>query len=150
MRVRRSGDGRAWRASTVVRLVAAAWTACLVGCADAEPPSPASAAPSARPTPEQALTALAARFGDESLFRDVRVQLGTCKPALEAAHPGQVACTVLIRSPGGSSETQSDFHWDGRQWLAEPSGSQEILPFPDPAFTRAAAQSADGGADRER
>jgi hypothetical protein len=64
----------------------------------------------------------------------IQVVLGTCKPALQAKFPGQTACTLSAVSSGGTSETQADFHWNGKEWVAEPSDSQKVLPFPDPVL----------------
>jgi hypothetical protein len=64
----------------------------------------------------------------------IQVVLGTCKPALKPTFPDQTACTLDAVSPAGTSETQADFHWSGKEWVAEPSDSQEILPFPDPVL----------------
>jgi hypothetical protein len=65
----------------------------------------------------------------------IEVVLGTCKPAIKGvAFAGQTACTLLAVSQGGTSETQADFHWDGRKWVAAPSESQAALPFPDPVL----------------
>ncbi|NML32338.1 hypothetical protein [Paraburkholderia antibiotica] len=61
-----------------------------------------------------------------------RVALGTCKPALNPRYKNQLACTLVVISQGGTSETQADFHWDGKKWVSTSSESQDILPFPDP------------------
>ncbi|SDA36294.1 hypothetical protein SAMN03159340_03606 [Sphingomonas sp. NFR15] len=66
----------------------------------------------------------------------LQVVLGTCKPALKAKFPGQTACTLDGVSQAGTSETQADFHWSGTEWIAEPSESQTILPFPDPVLMK--------------
>ena len=62
------------------------------------------------------------------------VKLGTCIPAIDAHHPGQVACTVSVKLGAGTSETQADFYRQGNEWVAQPSSSQDKLPFPDPAL----------------
>lgn len=60
------------------------------------------------------------------------VRLGTCIKAIEAEHAGQVACTVAVEIGAGTSETQVDFFKDKKKWIAQPSVSQDELPFPDP------------------
>jgi hypothetical protein len=64
--------------------------------------------------------------------KNAEVKLGTCIPAIEAEHPGQVACTVALKIGAGSSETQADFYRHDNKWVAQPSSSQDQLPFPDP------------------
>lgn len=63
-----------------------------------------------------------------------RVVLGTCKPALRPHTKGQTACTLLVVFGAGTSETQADFSWNGKEWVFTPSSSQSILPFPDPVL----------------
>ncbi|WP_143707371.1 hypothetical protein [Uliginosibacterium sp. TH139] len=62
------------------------------------------------------------------------VKLGTCIPAIDANHPGQVACTIAVRLGASTSETQADFYRKGAGWVSQPSTSQDKLPFPDPAL----------------
>ena len=103
-------------------------------CVASEPDLPLqSAAAPTRPTDTEATDAIIAMFGND-LLKGSTAKLGTCIPALEAEHAGQVACTVAVISAGGSSETQADFYRDGGMWVAQPSASQEALPFPDPAL----------------
>jgi len=65
-------------------------------------------------------------------YKNAELKLGTCIPAVDAKHPGQVACTVALKIGAGSSETQADFYRRGNKWVAQPSSSQDKLPFPDP------------------
>lgn len=65
-------------------------------------------------------------------YKNAELKLGTCIPAVQAKHPGQVACTVALKIGAGSSETQADFYRRGNKWVAQPSSSQDQLPFPDP------------------
>ncbi|MEO8387632.1 hypothetical protein [Polaromonas sp.] len=65
-------------------------------------------------------------------YKDAELKLGTCIPAVQAKHPGQVACTVALKIGAGTSETQADFYRQGNKWVAQPSSSQDLLPFPDP------------------
>lgn len=104
----------------------------LGACARADRPASAQPAPSKLPNATEAGRAIAEMFGDPALMRDVAVVLGTCIPAVDAEYPGQTACTVKVQSGAGSSETQADFYWDGERWIAQPSQSQDKLPFPDP------------------
>lgn len=68
----------------------------------------------------------------KDLAKDAKIKLGTCIPAVKATYSGQVACTVAIKIGAGTSETQADFYRKGKKWLAQPSESQDKLPFPDP------------------
>lgn len=86
--------------------------------------------PPTRLTNGQATIAVRSMLGMDQ----IRVVLGTCKPALNAKPEGAKACTFLAVSSGGTSESQADFHWTGKEWAAAPSDSQKILPFPDPAL----------------
>ncbi|MBY4713588.1 hypothetical protein [Burkholderia cepacia] len=91
------------------------------------------AACDATPVPDRlsdldATYAMQERFG----LGDVMVFLGSCIGAKNPTYPGQAACTVAIRSNGHGSETQADFHWNGKKWVAEPTQSQDLLPDPDP------------------
>lgn len=88
------------------------------------------AQPPAKLTNGRATTAVRALLG----LDQVRVVLGTCKPALNAGPGGATACTFLAVSSGGTSESQADFRWSGKAWTAAPSESQKILPFPDPVL----------------
>jgi hypothetical protein len=63
---------------------------------------------------------------------NAELKLGTCIPAVQATHPGQVACAVALKIGAGTSETQADFYQRGKEWVAQPSSSQDQLPFPDP------------------
>ena len=65
-------------------------------------------------------------------LQNVEVRLGTCISAVQAEHPKQVACTVALKVGAGTSETQADFYRRGNKWVAQPSRSQDQLPFPDP------------------
>lgn len=92
-----------------------------------------------KPTPSQAKIAFANMFRGTSMAERVKqneLVIGTCvsTPAQNSQHQGQVSCTLLIKSSGGSSETQADFYQDSEVWLAQPSSSQDELPFPDPKF----------------
>ena len=122
-----NGDVALAMVSELLRLGLLLCLPLLGACARAERP-----APSKLPDAAQAGAAIADMFGDPSLIKDVNVVLGTCIPALNAEHSGQTACTVKVVSNGGSSETQADFYWNGERWIAQPSQSQDKLPFPDP------------------
>lgn len=65
-------------------------------------------------------------------YKTAELKLGTCIPAVDAKYPGQIACTVALKIGAGSSETQADFYRRGNKWVAQPSSSQDKLPFPDP------------------
>lgn len=88
------------------------------------------AQPPTKLTNGRATTAVRALLG----LDQVRVVLGTCKAALNAKPEGATACTFLVVSGSGTSESQADFRWSGREWTATPSESQKILPFPDPVL----------------
>jgi hypothetical protein len=94
-------------------------------------PPAAQAGPPALPNTQEATQALLEML-DMKEYKNAEVKLGTCIPALEAKHPGQVACTVALKIGAGSSETQADFYRRGNRWVAQPSSSQDKLPFPDP------------------
>jgi len=47
-------------------------------------------------------------------MNQIEAVLGTCKPATHAEFKGQTACTLVAVSSGGTSETQADFHWNGK------------------------------------
>ena len=105
---------------------------------DARTPSPVTSTGSGAvtwttPVPDRlsdldATYAMQERFG----LGDVMVFLGSCIGAKNPTYPGQAACTMAIRSNGHGSETQADFHWNGEKWVAEPTASQDLLPYPDP------------------
>ena len=117
----------------------------LAGCApdataeEAACPQPRPA-PGAMPDAAQLRAAVVDMLGSEVVAalgeapRDIRT--GTCVAAVDATHPGQRACTLAIRLGAAVNETQADFHWDGCRWIAQPSTSQDLLPFPDPALDR--------------
>lgn len=86
--------------------------------------------PASRLTNGQATSAMRALMGMDA----IQVVLGTCKPVAHAEFEGQTACTLLAVSPGATSESQADFHWSGKEWVAAPSDSQAALPFPDPVL----------------
>lgn len=86
------------------------------------------------PSQQEATEAIVKMLDLGDIQAQVTAKLGTCIAALEAEHPGQVACTVAIIIGAGTSETQADFYRSGASWLAQPSSSQEKLPFPDPAL----------------
>lgn len=65
-------------------------------------------------------------------YKNAELKLGTCVPAVDAKHPGQVACGVSLKIGAGTSATQADFYRRGNKWVAQPSSSQDQLPFPDP------------------
>ncbi|UCJ19151.1 hypothetical protein K5Q02_14140 [Pseudomonas sp. MM211] len=87
-----------------------------------------------RPTNEEATEAVLEMMQMPELAGSATAKLGTCIPALEAEHPQQIACTVSVMMGAGSSETQADFYRQGQKWKAQPSVSQDELPFPDPAL----------------
>lgn len=51
---------------------------------------------------------------------------------MDATYPGQVACTVAVTLGAAVSENQMDFYKQDGKWKAQPSVSQDKLPFPDP------------------
>ena len=88
-----------------------------------------------RPSPQKATQAILEMMQmTDELAGQASVKLGTCIPALEAEYEGQIACTVAVMMGAGSSETQADFYRQGEKWVAQPSVSQDELPFPDPAL----------------
>jgi hypothetical protein len=95
-------------------------------------------ATSKAPTNSEAKKALDNMFGPEvaELMKNNSIVLGTCiaTPAKYAPRIGQFSCTFLLKSPGGSSESQADFYLTKDGWVAQPSASQDELPFPDPAL----------------
>lgn len=86
------------------------------------------------PDQQEATEAIVKMLDLGDMQGQVTTKLGTCIPAMEAEHAGQVACTVAVSIGAGTSETQADFYRSGPTWLAQPSSSQEKLPFPDPAL----------------
>lgn len=117
--------------STILLLCLAA------GIAHAETSPPENATPAAKfslPSQQEATEAIVKMLDLGDQYGAVTAKLGTCIPAMEAEHAGQVACTVAISIGAGTSETQADFYRSGSTWLAQPSSSQEKLPFPDPAL----------------
>jgi hypothetical protein len=94
-------------------------------------PPAAQAGTPALPNTQEATQALLEML-DMKEYKNAEAKLGTCIPAVQAKHPGQVACTVALKIGAGSSETQADFYRRGSQWMAQPSTSQDQLPFPDP------------------
>lgn len=86
------------------------------------------------PSAKEAKEAIVTLMGLTELRDAMEVKLGTCIKAVKAEHSGQAACTVLVKIGSSSSETQADFYRDGKAWAAQPSVSQDELPFPDPAL----------------
>lgn len=87
------------------------------------------------PNEQQATAAIVKLMSLGEIKAQVKVKLGTCILAVDAKHPGQIACTVAVSMGAGTSETQADFYRDGAtSWVAQPSTSQDKLPFPDPAL----------------
>ena len=86
------------------------------------------------PSPQEAKQAIVKMMDMAAMQDDITVKLGTCIPALQAKHAGQVACTLAVKLGAGTSETQADFYRAGGKWVAQPSVSQDKLPFPDPAL----------------
>ncbi|MFW1798566.1 hypothetical protein ACG9YX_00750 [Acinetobacter nematophilus] len=84
------------------------------------------------PTVPEAKQATAELLGTEISAMISEVKLGTCIPAVNATHSGQIACTVSVKLGAATNETQSDFYQDKDKWVAMPSESQDKLPFPDP------------------
>ena len=87
--------------------------------------------PSAKEAKEAVLQLIDEDFVD--VLGKAEFRLGTCVPAIKAEHKGQIACATAFVFPAGSSESQADFYKDSTgKWVARPSKSQDILPFPDP------------------
>ncbi|KGD92400.1 hypothetical protein JL37_17285 [Achromobacter sp. RTa] len=84
------------------------------------------------PSAAEATAAVAEMLSDYDLGVAPKAKLGTCVAAVDAKHPGQVACTVAVTLGAAVNENQLDFYKQGRQWKAQPSVSQDKLPFPDP------------------
>ena len=94
-------------------------------------PPAAQAGTPALPNTQEATQSLLEML-DMKEYKNAEVKLGTCIPAVDAKYPGQVACTVALKIGAGSSETQADFYRRSGKWVAQPSSSQDKLPFPDP------------------
>lgn len=86
----------------------------------------------ALPTVSEATEAIVDMLAGTGLSRPYEVKLGTCVVAEDATHPGQVACTVAVTMGAAVNENQMDFYKEGNKWKAQPSMSQDKLPFPDP------------------
>ena len=84
------------------------------------------------PSIPEATDAIVEMLSDTGMSRPSKVKLGTCIAAVEATHPGQVACTVAVTLGAATSENQMDFYKQGKAWKVQPSVSQDKLPFPDP------------------
>lgn len=87
-----------------------------------------------RPSEQEATRAVVDMMQMPELIGQAQVKLGTCVPAVKAEHQGQIACTLAVKMGAATSETQADFYRDHGQWVAQPSVSQDKLPFPDPAL----------------
>lgn len=94
-------------------------------------PPAAQAGTPALPNTQEATQSLLEML-DMKEYKNAEVKLGTCIPAVDAKYPGQVACTVALKIGAGSSEIQADFYRRSGKWVAQPSSSQDKLPFPDP------------------
>lgn len=101
------------------------------GAAHAETSAPAQLT---LPNQQEATEAIVKMLDLGEMQDQVTTKLGTCIATVEAEHAGQVACTVAISIGAGTSETQADFYRSGSTWQAQPSSSQDQLPFPDPAL----------------
>lgn len=88
------------------------------------------------PNEQEATNALLTMMEMTDYAEQVRVKLGTCLAVPDKEHLGKIACTVSVHIGAGSSETQADFYRDGDSWVAEPSASQELLPFPAPKLDK--------------
>jgi hypothetical protein len=95
------------------------------------PTAPATASALVLPNTKEATQAFLEMMEMQE-YKAAELKLGTCIPAIDAKHPGQIACTVSLKIGAGSSETQADFYHRGSKWVAQPSSSQDQLPFPDP------------------
>ncbi|HEY9275012.1 hypothetical protein [Achromobacter sp.] len=84
------------------------------------------------PSIPEATDAIVDMLADTGMPRPSKVKLGTCIPAVDATYPGQVACTVAVTLGAAVSENQMDFYKQDGKWKAQPSVSQDKLPFPDP------------------
>lgn len=112
-------------------------------CSETSSPPAAVIPPAVPATAPAAATALVLPGAEEATqafllmmemqeYKTAELKLGTCIPAVDAKHQGQIACSVLLKIGAGSSETQADFYRRGNKWVAQPSSSQDSLPFPDP------------------
>ncbi len=92
------------------------------------------------PKPDEAKQAIATMFGGSAsaLIAKGGITLGRCivTPAKYQPLPGQYSCTFLLLSPGGSSESRADFILTRQGWEAQPSATEDELPFPDPALNQ--------------
>ena len=86
------------------------------------------------PSVPEATDAIVEMLAGTGLSRPSQLKLGTCVVAVNAQHPGQVACTVSVTMGAAVSENQMDFYKQGKKWKVQPSESQDKLPFPDPAL----------------
>lgn len=84
------------------------------------------------PSIPEATDAIVGMLSGTGMPKPSRVKLGTCIAAVEASHPGQVACTVAVTLGAATNENQLDFYKVGKTWKVQPSVSQDKLPFPDP------------------
>ncbi|MBB1625013.1 hypothetical protein [Achromobacter sp. UMC71] len=84
------------------------------------------------PTIPEATDAIVDMLEGTGLSRPSKVKLGTCVAAEAATYPGQVACTVAVTMGAAVNENPMDFYKQGKTWKAQPSASQDKLPFPDP------------------
>ncbi len=119
-------------------LTLALWTVFLCSaCTETSPQSSVAVLPAAQagtpalPNTQEATQALLEML-EMKEYKNAEVKLGTCIPAVQARYPGQVACTVALKIGAGSSETQADFYRRSGKWVAQPTTSQDQLPFPDP------------------
>jgi hypothetical protein len=98
--------------------------------------SQAAAIPKQPPNAAEAKQAIATMFGEGAgeMIKAHEIVLGTCiaTPAKYKPKPGQFSCTFLLKSPGGTSESKVDFYFKNKAWVAQPSSTDEELPFPDP------------------
>jgi hypothetical protein len=98
--------------------------------------SRAATVPTQPPSAAEAKQAIIDMFGDGAaeMIGSHEIVLGTCipTPAKYSPKKGHFSCTFLLKSPGGSSESQVDFYFKSSRWVAQPSSAQEDLPFPDP------------------
>lgn len=92
----------------------------------------AHAEPLVIPAPGEAHVAIVTLLGDDLPgMKTSQLAIGTCLPAPDAPHQGQVSCTTMLLMPAGRSESPMDFYQDGGKWVATPPTNLQ-LPFPDP------------------